>query len=140
MGVFASRSPFRPNPIGLSSVKLVSIEKTEKEGTVLIVAGADLLDGTPIIDIKPYLPSCDCHTDAIGGYADEFTDYKLKVVIKEGALDNFPLDKKQSLINCLAEDPRPSYHEDGRIYGMKFSDYNVKFTVKNGVLEILETE
>lgn len=140
VGVFASRSPFRPNPIGLSSVKLVSIEKTEKEGTILIVSGADLLDGTPILDIKPYLPSCDCHTDAVGGYADEFTDYKLKVMVKEGVLDNFPLEKRQVLIDCLAEDPRPSYHEDGRIYGMKFSDYNVKFTVKNGVLEILKIE
>ena len=140
VGVFASRSPFRPNPIGLSSVKLVGLEHTETHGTILIVSGADLLDGTPIIDIKPYLPSCDCHTDAVGGYADEFTDYKLKVEIKDGALNGFPQDKKQALIDCLAEDPRPSYHEDGRVYGMNFAGVNVKFTVTNQVLTVLETE
>ncbi len=140
VGVFASRSPFRPNPIGLSSVKLLGVEVSEKDGAFLVVSGADLLDGTPILDIKPYLPSCDCHLDAIGGYADEFTDYKLKVEIKDGALNGFPQDKKQALIDCLAEDPRPSYHDDGRVYGMNFAGVNVKFKVENDILTILETE
>ena len=140
VGVFASRSPFRPNHIGLSSVKLLGVEKTENEGHVLIVSGADLLDQTPILDIKPYIPSCDCHTDALGGYASEFTDYKLKVEIKENVLDDYPPEKVKALIDCLAEDPRPSYHEDGRVYGMKFAGANVKFTVSNGILTVIQAE
>ena len=137
VGVFASRSPFRPNSIGLSSVKLISIEKTENQGDVLIVAGADLLDKTPIYDIKPYLPSCDCHIGAVGGYADQFTNYKLKVVVNDGALDNFPNEKKTALIGCLEDDPRPSYQEDGKIYGMNYAGYEIKFTVTKVELTVL---
>ena len=140
VGVFASRSPFRPNPLGLSSVKFERIEHTEKEGDVLIVSGADLLDGTPIFDIKPYLPSCDCHTGAKGGYADRFTEYKLAVKISEGALNEFPKDKLSALIGCLEEDPRPSYQDDDREYGMSFAGFNVKFKVKENTLTVIGCE
>ncbi len=140
VGVFASRSPFRPNSLGLSSVKLLSVENTENFGDILIVNGADLLNGTPIYDIKPYLPSSDCHVDAVGGYADEFTDYKLQVVVLEGALDNFPKDKLSALIGCLKEDPRPSYQDDDRVYGMNFSGFNIKFTVKEKILTVIDCE
>ncbi len=134
VGVFASRSPFRPNSLGLSSVKLLAVEK----GQYLLVSGADLLDGTPIYDIKPYLPSSDCHIDAVGGYADEFSDYKLKVIINDGVLDNFPKDKLSALIGCLEDDPRPSYQDDNRVYGMSFAGFNIKFTVKDKTLTIIE--
>ncbi len=135
VGVFASRSPFRPNSIGLSSVKLLAVENGD-----LIVSGADLLDGTPIYDVKPYIPSSDCHLDAVGGYADEFTDYKLKVIVKDNVLDNFPNAKLSALLGCLEQDPRPSYQDDERVYGMNFADYNIKFTVKDKVLTVIECE
>ncbi len=138
VGVFASRSPFRPNSLGLSSVKLLSVETTTSYGNVLIVSGADLLDGTPIYDIKPYLPNADCHKDAVGGYADDFTDYKLTVKILDGALENFPKEKLSALIGCLEQDPRPSYQSDDRIYGMNFAGYNIKFSVKDKVLTVVE--
>ena len=140
MGVFASRSPFRPNPLGLSSVKFERIEHTEKDGDVLIVSGADLLDETPIFDIKPYLLSCDCHTGAKGGYADQFTEYKLAVNICEGALNEFPKDKLSALIGCLEEDPRPSYQNDDREYGMSFAGFNVKFKVQENTLTVFGCE
>ena len=139
IGVFASRSPFRPNGLGLSSVKLLEVKKTETDKTVLVVSGADLLDGTPIYDVKPYLPFTDCHIDAVGGYAEQFVDYKLDVVVENGALDNFPKDKKQALIDCLKEDPRPSYQDDGRIYGMKLAGFDVKFKVNGKVLTVTES-
>ncbi len=134
VGVFASRSPFRPNSLGLSSVKLLGVENDQ----VLVVSGADLLDGTPIYDIKPYIPSSDCHIDAVGGYADGFTNYKLQVEIKDGVLDNFPKEKLSALIGCLEEDPRPSYQDDNRVYGMNFSGFNIKFTVKDKVLTVIK--
>lgn len=140
IGVFASRSPFRPNSLGLSSVKLLEVRKTQNEGTVLIVGGADLLDGTPIYDVKPYLPSTDCHVDATSGYAGQFTDYKLDVKIDRELKNKIPSDKLDALIECLAEDPRPSYHDDDREYGMKFSSLNVKFKVKDGTLYVLDIE
>lgn len=140
IGVFASRSPFRPNSLGLSSVKLLEVRKTQNEGTVLIVGGADLLDGTPIYDVKPYLPSTDCHVDATSGYAGQFTDYKLDVKIERELKNKIPSDKLDALIECLAEDPRPSYHDDDREYGMKFSSLNVKFKVKDGTLYVLDIE
>ena len=135
VGVFASRSPFRPNSLGLSSVKLEKIEKTE-DGVVLTVSGADLLDGTPIYDIKPYLPFTDCHTDAKGGYADNTADYKLDVVIPD-EFSKLLGDKLSPLIECLADDPRPSYQEDGREYGMKFAEFEIKFTVSGKTLTVL---
>ena len=141
VGVFASRSPFRPNSLGLSSVRLLEVKKTQDKGPVLRVSGADLLDGTPIFDIKPYLPFTDCHPDAVGGYADEKSDYRLRVVIPEDLRTVLPDDKTDSLIGCLSEDPRPSYQDDeNRVYSMLFSDFDVRFTVKGGTLTVKEIE
>lgn len=135
MGVFATRSPYRPNPIGLSSVKLIGIEHTQNDGDVLIVSGADILSGTPIFDIKPYLKYTDSHEDAIGGFADTVLDYKLEVDFPENLLSLVPDDKRSSLITVLENDPRPGYRADGdEEYGMKFSDFEVFFTVSNGTL------
>lgn len=139
VGVFASRSPFRPNPIGLSCVKLLRIEKRKDEGFVLIVSGADLLDGTPVLDIKPYIPFADCHPQATGGYASEHEHDKLQVIFPEELLAVIAEDKRQGLIECLADDPRPSYQDaPNRVYGMRFSDYELKFTVQNAVLTVID--
>ncbi len=140
VGVFASRSPFRPNSLGLSSVKLERVEEDENFGLTLIVSGADLLDKTPIYDIKPYLPFTDCHPDAVGGYADEQKDYKL--VVKYDC-DTTAIENQQNLTaltECLEDDPRPSYQDDGREYGMRFAEYNVKFTVKDNTLTVNNIE
>ncbi len=135
VGVFASRSPFRPNPIGLSCVKLVRVEKRAKEGCVLIVSGADLLDGTPIFDIKPYLPFADCVQDATAGYAGDRVNHRLKVVFPPALLEKIPKEKKAGLLECLADDPRPSYQEDKeRVYGMRFGEHEIKFTVEENRL------
>ena len=139
IGVFASRSPFRPNRLGLSSCKLIGIEKTEN-GIILNVLGLDLLDGTPVYDVKPYLPFTDAHLDAVGGYADKTVDYKLSVNFPEQLLSIIPEDKRDGLIECLSDDPRPSYQDDGREYGMAFSDFNVKFTVSDKVLTVIAVE
>lgn len=135
IGVFASRSPFRPNPVGLSVVKLERVEKGE-----LIVSGVDLLDGTPIYDIKPYLPFADSIPDAVGGYADDFEDYKLEVEFPEDLLHRLPQDKRQAAIDCLAQDPRPAYQEDERRYSMAFAGYDIRFFVKENRLTVLEVE
>ena len=135
VGVFASRSPYRPNSLGLSSVKLERVEKG-----ALIVSGADLLDGTPIYDIKPYLTFTDCHTDAKCGYAEEFFEYKLKVENVD-VLNGLDESVKKDIINCLELDPRPSYQEDSaRVYGMSYGEYNIKFTVDGDTLYIKEIE
>ncbi len=140
MGVFATRSPFRPNPIGLSSVKLIGLEKTS-EGTVLIVSGADLLNDTPIYDIKPYLPFTDCHEDAVGGFADERKDYSLKVECEEKLLEIIPKEKIAPLMDILSQDPRPQYIEDkDRVYGMKYGDFEVRFTVEVDTLTVKNIE
>ncbi len=139
VGVFASRSPFRPNNLGLSSVKLLRVEDG-KDGKVLVVSGADLLDGTPVYDIKPYLPFTDCHEDATCGYAGEFVDYKLDVLGIE-LLNTVNEDIKNDIIACLSEDPRPSYQSDEeRIYAMDYSGVNVKFKVKDKTLTIIEVK
>lgn len=138
VGVFASRSPFRPNPIGLSAVKLLGAERTDGVYR-LYVEGADLLDGTPILDIKPYLPS-DCKTDAVGGYSDEVRDYSVRVVFPEELLLSVPEDKRETIIACLAEDPRPAYADDERSYGMRFGDYDIKFVVKGDILTVTAVE
>jgi tRNA-Thr(GGU) m(6)t(6)A37 methyltransferase TsaA len=135
IGVFASRSPFRPNPVGLSVVKLERVEKGE-----LIVSGVDLLDGTPIYDIKPYLPFADSIPDAVGGYADDFEDYKLEVEFPEDLLKRLPQDKRQAAIDCLAQDPRPAYQEDERRYSMAFAGYDIRFFVKENRLTVIEVE
>lgn len=138
MGVFATRSPFRPNAIGLSSVRLLSVEDTA-EGKVLVVAGADILDGTPIYDIKPYLTFTDSHPDAVCGFADGVRDYSLKVVIPEELKSGLSDEYIRALVSILSGDPRPQYKEDGdRIYGMIYGKYEVKFTVADGVLRVVE--
>ena len=140
VGVFASRSPFRPNHIGLSCVKLLGIERTKADGTVLLVSGADLLDGTPILDIKPYLPFADCITDATGGYAAEHSGDTLRVVFADGVLEKIPVEKRTGLTECLADDPRPSYQDDGREYGMKFGQLDIRFTVNGDTLTVLSVQ
>ena len=141
MGVFATRSPYRPNPIGLSSVKLIGVEHTENEGDVLLVEGADLLDGTPIYDIKPYLAFTDSHPDAVCGFADEVKEYSLKVDFPEELLFAIPEEKRNGLISILENDPRPSYQDDPeRIYGMSFSGFEIKFKVSGGVLTVISIE
>lgn len=139
VGVFATRSPFRPNNIGLSSVKLERVEHTENEGDVLIVSGADLMDGTPIIDIKPYVPYADAHPEASGGFAAEKFGKKLKVVFPEELLSRVEPGKREGLKDLLAEDPRPAVQDDPeRVYGMRFSDVEIKFVVSDGILTVVD--
>lgn len=139
LGVFATRSPFRPNAIGLSSVTLEEVILSSPEGPVLIVGGADLLDGTPIYDIKPYLPYVDSHPDARGGFTERTADYALEVVFPDELLDRIDEDKREALCGVLAGDPRPSYQNDPtRVYGVRYADYNVKFTVDSGVLTVVD--
>ena len=141
MGVFATRSPFRPNPIGLSSVRLKGIVQLPTLGPVLHVAGADLMDGTPIFDIKPYLPSTDAHPQASSGFTADYEGYHLTVRFPEDLLEKVPLEKQAALRGVLAQDPRPSYQEDPtRVYGMAFGGLEVKFSVQDGVLTVLSVE
>lgn len=141
MGVFATRSPFRPNPIGLSCVRLEGIDVTEGSGTILHVSGADLMDGTPIFDIKPYLPYVESHPDARGGFGDTKKEKQLKVVCPTEYLAQIPIDHQKALLSILAQDPRPSYQNDPeRIYGMKYAEMNVKFYVENDVLHVCGIE
>jgi tRNA-Thr(GGU) m(6)t(6)A37 methyltransferase TsaA len=136
VGVFASRSPYRPNGLGLSSVKLEKVE-TDKGAVTLIVSGADLLSGTPIYDVKPYLTFTDCHVDATNGYAEEFIDYRLNVENTD-LLDGIEDEKRNLIISALEQDPRPSYHQDGREYGANFYGIDVKFNVKDKTLYIIK--
>ncbi len=137
VGVFASRSPFRPNPIGLSCVRLLRVEETEKEGHVLHVSGVDLLHGTPILDIKPYLPFADCVPDAVGGYADEVREYAISVDFPPDLLAKIAPEKRETVLAVLSQDPRPSYQEDpGRVYRMQFADYDIHFTVENSTARV----
>ncbi|MDF2537312.1 MAG: putative methyltransferase, YaeB/AF family [Herbinix sp.] len=139
MGVFATRSPFRPNSIGLSSVKLEGIELYTDLGPVLHVSGADLMDNTPIYDIKPYLPFTDSHPEATGGFADEHKDYTLLVVFPEEWLRFIPEDRREAIQKVLANDPRPSYQKDSnRRYGVEFAGYDVRFKVSENVLTVCE--
>ena len=141
MGVFATRSPFRPNNLGLSCVTLLGVERTEDLGTVLHVGGADLLDGTPIFDIKPYIPYCDCHPDALGGFTQEAGDYLLQVDFPAELLGVLPEEKRDAAVGVLSDDPRPSYQQQpGRVYGMTFAGCNIRFTVEDGVLHVISTE
>ena len=138
-GVFATRSPFRPNPIGLSSVRLEHIEFDTKLGPVLYVTGADLMDGTPIFDIKPYIAYTDSHPDAVSGFASTPAEYLLEVDFAEELLQKVPESQKESLIEVLAHDPRPQYHADPeRVYGMEFGGMEVKFKVNHDLLTVLE--
>ena len=138
MGVFATRSPFRPNPLGLSSVKIEAIRTDPRSGTVISVWGADLMDGTPIYDIKPYIPA-DCHPDAVCGFADHTQGHRLSVTIAPQLLARIPQTLQDGLYSILAQDPRPSYQEDPmRIYGFGFADFEVRFRVAGKDLEVVE--
>ena len=137
MGVFATRSPFRPNAIGLSSVRLIGIEHTESEGDVLIVSGADLLDGTPIFDIKPYLPFTDSHPDAKGGFADEKKEYHADVIIPKDIANKIDEKRLEEIKELLLQDPRPSYRDDEeREYGMSYADFEISFTATRSTLTV----
>ena len=138
-GVFATRSPFRPNPIGMSCVRLESIEFTKKEGPVLHVLGADLKDNTPILDIKPYIRYTDCHPEAVSGFAENVKKYQLKVVFPEELLEMIPEEKRSSAVKILEEDPRPAYQDNpDRRYGTAFAGWDIRYHVKDGVLTVCE--
>ena len=139
MGVFATRSPFRPNPIALSSVKLAGIEQTAEQGPVLHIRGADLMDGTPILDIKPYIPYADAHPEALGGFAAVPAGETLEVIIPPELLEKIPPKRREALRGVLAQDPRPHYQDDpGRIYGFGFAGMEVKFSVEGTCLTVRE--
>lgn len=139
LGVFATRSTFRPNFIGLSSVKLEGLEQTKDFGTVIHVSGADLMDGTPIFDIKPYIPYGDCHPDATGGFTDTADSYLLEVDFPKELLCKLPEDKQLAAIGVLSHDPRPSYQKDSeRIYGISFAGFDIRFQVKKDRLTVIE--
>lgn len=139
MGVFATRSPFRPNNLGLSCVKLLGVEHTEKEGTVLHVAGADLMDGTPIFDIKPYIPYSDSLPEATGGFTDTAEDFLLNVDFPSPLLEKLPANKRQAVIGVLSHDPRPSYQrKPDRVYGLSFAGFDIRFTVNEKTLSVCE--
>lgn len=141
LGVFATRSPFRPNPIGLSCVRLVSIDLHTPEGPVITVAGADLMDGTPIYDIKPYLPYADCRPEALGGFAPAPAGARLAVDIPPELLERVPEDKRAALAGVLSQDPRPSYqHDPERVYGMAFAGLEVRFQVQGDRLRVVSVE
>ncbi len=139
MGVFASRSPYRPNAIGLSSVKLERIETDTPEGPILWVSGADLMDGTPIFDVKPYLAYTDAHPEATGGFALQEKEGALDVTFLKELPPEFPAEKQAGLIEVLAQDPRPGYHEDPeRVYGMEFAGFEVRFRVEGDRLTVVD--
>lgn len=141
MGVFATRSPFRPNNLGLSCVKLLGVEDTAEFGTVIHVGGADLMDGTPIFDIKPYIPYADCQPDAIGGFTDNADDYVLQVEFPSQLLTRLPAEKREAAVQLLSHDPRPSYQrKPDRVYGLTFAGFDIRFSVKENRLTVVAVE
>lgn len=141
MGVFATRSPFRPNPIGLSSVKLEEVIWDTDRGPVLIVSGVDMRHNTPICDIKPYLAYTDAHPEAKGGFAGNVLEYKLQVEFPADLLMQIPEDRREEIVRLLEQDPRPSYHNDPeRVYGVSYAEWNVKFQVDEDVLRVVGVE
>lgn len=139
MGVFATRSPFRPNAIGLSCVKLIGLEQTKDRGTVIHVSGADLMEGTPILDIKPYIPYSDAHVNALGGFTDNAGDFLLEVDFPAVLLKKIPEDKQSAAMDVLSHDLRPSYHNDPeRIYGLPFAGFDIRFCVDGKMLCVKE--
>lgn len=135
VGIFASRSPYRPNSLGMSCVKIEKIERGK-----ITVSGVDILDGTPIYDIKPYIPYSDCIKAAKGSFAEEMKGHSLEVEFPPELLEKIPQEKQRALIACLADDPRPSYQEDGRIYSMAYADYDVHFTVENNKITVTSVD
>ena len=141
MGVFATRSPFRPNNLGLSCVKLLGVEETPEYGFVLHVGGADLMDGTPIFDIKPYVPYADAHPEAVGGFTDTADAFLLDVLFPDALLAILPAAKRQAAISVLSHDPRPSYQrKPGRVYGLTFAGYDIRFTVEDSTLTVVAVD
>ena len=141
MGVFATRSPFRPNAIGLSCVRLLSVEHTQDMGTVLHIGGADLMDRTPILDIKPYIPYCDAHPEAMGGFTQNAGDFILEVDFPENLKQRLPAEKQEAICQVLSHDPRPSYQKDSdRVYGLSFAGHDIRFTVKDKVLTVVDVK
>ena len=141
MGVFATRSPFRPNNLGLSCVRLLEVKHTQQYGTVLIVGGADLLDCTPIFDIKPYIPYSDSRPEAAGGFTDRVGDFLLDVKFPQELLEKLPADKQAAAVGVLSHDPRPSYQRTpGRVYGLNFAGFDIRFTVEDTVLTVQSVE
>lgn len=139
MGVFATRSPFRPNNLGLSCVRLLGVEHTADCGTVLRVGGADLMDGTPIFDIKPYIPYGDCYPEATGGFTETAGAFLLEVDFPEALLCLLPPEKRNAAVGVLSHDPRPSYQRaPGRVYGLTFAGFDIRFTVEGEVLTVRE--
>ena len=139
MGVFATRSPFRPNALGLSSVELLGVEHTEEFGTVLHVGGADLMDGTPIFDIKPYIPYGDSHPEASGGFTSRTGEFLLEVDFPEELLQRLPAQKQAAALGVLSHDPRPSYqHAADRDYGLNFAGFDIRFQVNEDILTVVE--
>lgn len=141
LGVFATRSPFRPNHLGLSCVRLLGVEQTARYGTVLHVGGADLMDGTPIFDIKPYIPYSDCKTDATGGFTDHADDFLLEVDFPVALLEKLPPEKRDAAIGVLSHDPRPAYQRTpNRIYGLQFAGHDIRFSVDVNRLTVVEVD
>lgn len=141
MGVFATRSPFRPNSIGLSCVRLLKVELSTPEGPVITVGGADLMDGTPIFDIKPYIPYADCKPEATGGFTDGAGDFLLKVEFPPALMERIPAPSREALMGVLSHDPRPSYQRSPeRVYGMAFGDFDVRFRVAEDTLHVVDVQ
>lgn len=141
VGVFATRSPFRPNALGLSCVALLGVDYDTPQGAVLHLGGADLLDGTPIFDIKPYIPYADAHPDARGGFTDQTARHALRVDCPPALLQALPADKREALLGVLRSDPRPAYqHDPARVYGLQFAGFGVRFTVDGDLLRVLQVE
>ncbi len=141
MGVFATRSPFRPNSLGLSCVRLLGVEQTRDLGMVLHVGGADLMDGTPIFDIKPYVPYADSHPEALGGFTDTAGEFLLDVTFPEELLSRLPEEKRSAALGVLSHDPRPSYQrQTGRVYGLSFGGADIRFTVEENRLTVVDVQ
>lgn len=140
VGVFSTRSPFRPNGLGLSCVKLEKVKIDKTDGVVLCVSGVDLLNNTPVFDIKPYIPYCDCIKNAAGSFAEENKNHRLSVSYNESVFNNVPENKIKAIIKCIEQDPRPSYQNDDRIYKMNFSGYEIGFKIKENTAFIVSVE
>ena len=140
VGVFATRSPFRPNNLGLSCVKFEGIKKDKEHGNILVVSGIDLLDGTPIFDIKPYIPYCDCKLQATGSFSEQFKDYKIKVLYDENVFDNISIDIKEQIIKIIEQNPKPAYKQAQNEYKFLFSDYEICFEFSDNSAKIFRIE